>query len=166
VFVPPKGGRTRTGVVPAELLPALREHRTAQAAARLHAGSAWRDHDVVFAEADGMPIDPSHDRRDWLAVLNEAQVRTLRVHDARHTAGTMLLELGVDIRVVQAVLGHAQISTTQIYVHVADRMKRDASKRMGAAFLTDFATTPATTRQRHLRAVGANDAPPVEPPAG
>lgn len=52
--------------------------------------------------------------------------RTVTPHMLRHTAATMLVESGVDIRLVQKVLGHRSISTTQIYTHVSDRALREA----------------------------------------
>jgi integrase/recombinase XerD len=42
----------------------------------------------------------------------------------RHTAATLLLEAGLDIRYVQRLLGHASITTTEIYTHVADHVLR------------------------------------------
>ena len=52
-------------------------------------------------------------------MLRQAQVRDARVHDARHTAATLLIEQGVHIRVVQEVLGHIRVTTTERYTHVA-----------------------------------------------
>lgn len=47
-------------------------------------------------------------------------------HCLRHTAATLLLEAGVDIRFVQRLLGHASISTTEIYTRVVDESLRNA----------------------------------------
>ena len=80
---------------PPALLELLKEHRKKQAAERLRAGSSWTDHDLVFATKRGGPIERTEDWRSWKAILAQAQVRDARVHDARHTAATLLIEQGV-----------------------------------------------------------------------
>jgi integrase len=62
VFCEPKGKSKRTVPIPPELIPILRAHRAAQLRARLTAGEAWQDHDLVFCQSDGRPVDP---RDDW-----------------------------------------------------------------------------------------------------
>ncbi|MEV1199498.1 tyrosine-type recombinase/integrase [Microbispora rosea] len=64
-------------------------------------------------------------------------MREARLHDARHTAGTLLVEQGVHIRVAQEILGHARVSTTERYTHVASLQVWGASERMGAALWGD-----------------------------
>ena len=128
-----KGKTKLTLQCPPELLPLLRAQRKAQAAERLAAGSRWTDHDLVFATPTGNPIDRSDDWREWKAVLKAAGVRPGRLHDARHTAGTLLMEQGVHIRVVQETFGHTRVTTTEKYVHVASPQAKDASQRIGSA---------------------------------
>jgi site-specific recombinase XerD len=57
----------------------------------------------------------------------------VRVHDGRHTAATILLEQGVDVRVVMEILGHSDLRITQRYTHVASPLAQEAARRMGSA---------------------------------
>ena len=99
----------------------------------MRAGSSWTDHDLVFATRRGGPIERTEDWRSWKALLGRAQVRDARVHDAWHTAAALLIEQGVHIRVVQEVLGHIRVTTTERYTHVATLQIKDASERMDQA---------------------------------
>jgi len=48
------------------------------------------------------------------------------VHVLRHTAATAILEATGDLRVTQEILGHSQVTTTQIYTHIVSQQKRQA----------------------------------------
>jgi integrase/recombinase XerD len=67
--------------------------------------------------------------------------RRVTPHMLRHTAATLLIEGGVDIRFVQRLLGHANLATTEIYTHVSDRALRSALER--ADVMRGFIGTPA-----------------------
>lgn len=72
-----------------------------------------------FRPANGKAIERKSDWRAWKALLPEAGVQDIRVHDGRHTAATLQLSEGVHPRVVMEVLGHAQMrTTTDPYSHV------------------------------------------------
>lgn len=66
------------------------------------------------------------------------------MHDARHTAATLLLVRGVDARVVMSVMGWSHLSLTARYQHVIPELARDAAERMGVALWGATATTTAT----------------------
>jgi integrase/recombinase XerD len=55
-------------------------------------------------------------------------VFTGRIHLFRHTMATLMLEGGADIRFIQAMLGHADLRTTQIYTHVAIRQLQEVHR--------------------------------------
>ena len=61
-----------------------------------------------------------------------AGVRDARLHDARHTAATMLLVQGVDSRTVMDLLGWSQVTMTRRYQHVVDELRTEATRRIGA----------------------------------
>ncbi len=123
----------RTIALPAALVQALKAHRAAQLAERMAAGSRWHDGDFVWCQANGRPIGAHADWDDWKALLKAAKVRDARLHDARHTAATLLLAQGVDQRVVMEILGHSQISMTTRYTHVLPQVMTDAADRIGQA---------------------------------
>lgn len=134
-LVPPKSRAGRRVVyMPAQLIDALRAQRASQLADRLAAGSMWTDSGLVFTGATGKPLDPRADHRRWQQLLRQAGVPRARLHDARHTAATLLLAQGVPARVVMEILGHSQITLTLgTYTHVVPELARDAADRIGQA---------------------------------
>jgi integrase/recombinase XerD len=55
-------------------------------------------------------------------------------HTLRHSFATRLLEKGVDIRLVQILLGHASIRSTEIYTHLSEPLRRDLRQLLGDSF--------------------------------
>ena len=135
----------RTLPLTSQLTDALRHHRQVQRKARIHAGSEWRESGLVFTTVTGRPIDPRDHSLHWTAFLEGAGVRPARLHDARHTAATLLLVQGVDQRVVMDMLGWTSPTMTARYQHVVPELVEEANRRMsellwgpgGAALGTD-----------------------------
>ena len=96
----------------------------------------WTDLDSVFPNAIGRPQHPrGFLRRAFLPILHRSQLPHIRFHDLRHTAATLLLEEGINPKVVQEMLGHSHVSITLgIYAHVTPRMLQAAPRTMDNLF--------------------------------
>lgn len=60
--------------------------------------------------------------------------KKITFHCARHTFACLLIELGEDLYTVSKLLGHRNITTTQIYAKVVDKKRRNAIKKLGDLF--------------------------------
>ncbi len=85
-----------------------------------------RSTDRLFLNRGGTPLSPRSIHRMLTAHARKAGIaKAISPHTMRHTFATHLLEGGADLRVVQELLGHVSLSTTQIYTHVSqDRLKQ------------------------------------------
>nr|WP_279604945.1 site-specific tyrosine recombinase XerD [Methylobacterium sp. J-070] len=113
LFIKGKGGRER-------LVPLTEAARAAMAA---HLTAVPEDTPWLFpADSDSGHLTRQAFARDLKAAALEAGLRPDRVspHVLRHAFASHLLQNGADLRIVQELLGHADISTTQIYTHVLD----------------------------------------------
>ena len=126
-----KAGR-RGIALPDELFILITEHRKVQNRERELAGSEWHEGHWMFAQPTGKPIDPRRDQYEWKALLEEAGVREARLHDARHTAATVLLLLGVPERAVMDIMGWSNSAMVKRYAHVTARLRRDIADRLNS----------------------------------
>ncbi|HEV2755569.1 MAG TPA: tyrosine-type recombinase/integrase [Actinomycetota bacterium] len=83
-------------------------------------------HAFLLFNSLGNPLSPAAMRRRLVkAALAAAVDARVTPHMLRHTAATQLIEAGVDIRYIQRLLGHASLSTTEVYTHVSNTALRD-----------------------------------------
>ena len=73
-----------------------------------------QDRSRLFLSLRGMPLT-----RQWIWSLVKRSNRSTSPHGLRHSCATHMVEHGADLRSVQMMLGHADISTTQVYTHLA-----------------------------------------------
>jgi integrase len=170
VFEPPKSRRgLRTLPLPDVIAQVLREHRKAIVAARLAAGPRWvkivgpdgERGGFVFPAPLGGPTNPRDDWGQWKGILVAAQVRTVtrvgksgaeyvtstvRVHDARHSAGTTMFAAGMERRELMEWLGHSQISVSARYTHVTPELMAARAEVLNTALGRLVQPDSATTR--------------------
>jgi integrase len=76
-------------------------------------------------------------RCGWMAAVDRAGLHGLRIHDLRHTAATLLLGNGADLKSVSRILGHAStVMTADLYGHVIDSHVFEASAKLPDLSLT------------------------------
>ncbi|MEQ1440697.1 site-specific tyrosine recombinase XerD [Fontimonas sp. SYSU GA230001] len=116
-----KGGKERLVPMGEEAMEWLRRY-VAEARPQLEQG---RGADGLFLTARGQTMTRHNFWRLIKAYALRAGIRsTLSPHSLRHAFATHLLDHGADLRAVQSLLGHADLSTTQIYTHVAQARLR------------------------------------------
>jgi integrase len=112
-------------------LEALKTHRQLVENMRLIWGSQWVDTDLVFPAIDGTPKQATVDYNEWKRALRLCGIKPRRLHDARHTAATLMYGQGVGIEVISRALGHSSSAiTSKLYVHSAIQPLRLAAEKM------------------------------------
>ncbi|MFF4342835.1 tyrosine-type recombinase/integrase [Kitasatospora sp. NPDC001540] len=119
--------------LPEPLAVVLRHHQEEQDRERALARDLWVEKGYVFTDETGQPLNPSTDYHHWKRLLREADIRDGRLHDARHTASTVLLLLGVPERIVMAIMGWSSASMAKRYQHVTEPMLNDVGRKIGEA---------------------------------
>ncbi|MGL5206780.1 MAG: tyrosine-type recombinase/integrase, partial [Acidaminococcaceae bacterium] len=114
-------------------------------------GEAYKDLGFVCCWPDGTPFDPDfiyHKFQDVLKEYNktaEEKLPVYRIHDLRHTHGTILLEKNVDVKIVSRALRHSRASFTRdLYQHVLDDMLPESANIMDEVFNKEKSNEKAT----------------------
>jgi len=135
-FDKPKTQRSqRTVKLAAYATAALRTHRQRQLADRLALGTDYAPYRLVFASHVGTPLLRRNVLRSFKAALALAGLPpTVRFHDLRHAAATLMLAAGVHPKVAAERLGHSDVRMTlNVYSHVLSGLDADAADRLERA---------------------------------
>jgi integrase len=126
-----KSDRVRRVELDVETVAVLRRWRTRQLEERM-AGEAYSDEGYVFSDALGHPYRPDGLSDRFVRSLRGLGLPVVRLHDMRHTSGTLALANGLQPHVVQKRLGHADIATTlRLYSHVRPQHDGEAAAVIG-----------------------------------
>lgn len=130
-----RAGRRTIGL-PDPLIKILRQHQEAQERERGAAGADCEGKGYVFASPIGGPLSPNTDFHVWKRLLRNVGVRDGRIHDARHTAATVLLILGVPDVVIDSIMGWEPGEAARMrarYMHVTGLVLKRTAQQVGEA---------------------------------
>lgn len=125
-----RAGRRVVGL-PEPLIVLLRVHRESQEAERTAARQLWHDEGWVFAKPDGRPLNPNTDYHGWKTLIEEAGLPERRLHDARHTAATVLAILAVPTPTAMAIMGWSSAEMAARYQHVLESIRKGVADQVG-----------------------------------
>lgn len=133
VSTPKTAKGTRTIPLDPQTVATLRAWKVRQAEERLAWGPGWQDTGLVFTRENGAWIHPDAATAAFARHTKEAGLPSIRFHDIRHTAATLLIGAGVPVKVVSEWLGHANIGITlDTYTHVMPAQEHAASEVMAS----------------------------------
>jgi len=127
--------KTKTSVREVPLLPEiinlLEQIQEEQVEMKSAFGQAYSKEGLIFGSRQGERIFSNTVRKSLAKINKEMGLEGFTAHGCRHTFATRCFERGVELRVVQEMLGHADINiTARIYTHVQDEKKKDAMTKL------------------------------------
>ena len=112
-------------------MPTSSPRTRARTSIRSAAGPAWRDDDWIFCRPDGSHVPPAWLLARFRELAEAAGLPPIKLHEGRHTAATLGLESGVDLKTVSDQLGHSGIGiTADLYTHVRRARHDEAAERV------------------------------------
>ena len=112
-----------------EIEKVLKRQKVRQKEEKLKNGRVYQENNLVFAQEDGGFVYPSSVNILFTRFINRSGLPRIRFHDLRHTHATILLQMGVNPKVVSERLGHSSVQITlDVYSHVTKEIKQDISK--------------------------------------
>lgn len=134
----------RTIKLPVFVVSILLTHRLQQKEQKQEVGTTWIDKGLVFTNAQGYYLSPSTLLKMFKRFLVSIGLPSMRFHDLRHSAATILLAMNTHPKVVQEILGHSQIAMTlDVYSHALPSMQEDVIKQWDSEFGTPDKKKPA-----------------------
>ena len=116
--VPKTESSIREIAIPEFIISLLEEYKLWYEEQKSLYGELWMNSDRLFVQADGKPMHPSSISKWFVKYVGTIGLPVINFHGLRHTNASLLVAQNIDIAVVSARLGHAQISTTlDFYVH-------------------------------------------------
>lgn len=107
----------------------LKKRRKVVSANKLECGKDYNNQDLVFCRAEGSPVDVRNVNRRFTKLIERNELKKIRFHDLRHTHATIMLGMGIPVKIVSERLGHEKVELTlNTYAHLLPSMQIEAVK--------------------------------------
>ncbi|MFS0592533.1 site-specific integrase [Cytobacillus horneckiae] len=124
----------RTIYMDDDLIRVLKKQKVKQNIEKMKFGTVYKEHNMVFAQETGEFINPTAVNQLFTRFIKQSKLPYIRFHDLRHTHATILLQMGVNPKLVADRLGHSSVKITlDIYSHVLPEMQQNLTDQFSKA---------------------------------
>jgi integrase len=117
--------------IPDAIVEVLRKEKALQDEMREKLGNSYNSENFVFINDKGKPIDPDYLTHKFRETVKTLNVKQINLHGLRHTAATLLMKLGVHVKIVSDILGHSRVQVTlDYYSHSNEEMMRQSTNEL------------------------------------
>lgn len=151
---PPKDYETRTIRIPQDIIELIKQLQAEKRRLEYTLGTAWKGSDWLFTQINGEVMHPHTPGAQFSKFLKKYDLPHKKFHSLRHSSATFLLFGGLDIKAVQNRLGHADITTTQKYLHVVAEADEQAANILQNMFITRKETMQEQAENNAIQNIG------------
>ena len=151
---PPKDYEVRTITVNDYCIELVKLLRAEKEHDRLRLGTAWIGDEWLFTQWNGEIMNPQTPTKWFSKFLEKNGLKHRKFHSLRHTSATLLLYGGVNLQQVRERLGHADISTTNKYLHCLAEADTEAANVLGNMLITQHRPSKEQSEQHNIQKTG------------
>lgn len=134
-LAPVKNKKPRTVFLPEEFMKEIKQYYTDFKAQRLELGNLWKGIydkegkmiNLLFVKEDGFPAHINTMSNEWSKIVNRYDLKAISFHQLRHSCASLMVKRGINFKVIQERLGHANIGITlDLYSHLDDEQHKES----------------------------------------
>lgn len=124
--------------LPTTIIQLLKKERKKYIEKKMRLGKEFNDNDLIICKKNGDPFKPHSFTNKFRRFIARNNLKTIRLHDLRHTNATLMLKYGINPKVAQQRLGHSSISTTMdVYSHVITEVEKEAAAKLDSGIFSN-----------------------------